>query len=89
MNIKKTIKDHGWTLEALRAKMQQIEGREIKQSSMSRIANSSNPTVETLQRLATAMDIDICVSFADSSAHGSSIVCPHCGKGIKINVEKE
>lgn len=25
MNIKKTIKDNGWTLESLRAKMQKID----------------------------------------------------------------
>lgn len=86
MNIKKTIKDNGWTLESLRAKMHEIEGREVKQSSMSRIVNSANPTVETLQRLADAMQISIC-SFFENDQHGASLICPHCGKPINIKVE--
>lgn len=86
MNIKKTIKDNGWTLESLRAKMQEIEGREVKQSSMSRIVNSANPTVETLQRLADAMQISIC-SFFENDQQGTSLVCPHCGKPIEISVK--
>ncbi len=86
MNIKKTIKDNGWTLESLRAKMQEIEGREVKQSSMSRIVNSANPTVETLQRLADAMGVNICIFFSDDH-QGASITCPHCGKPIEICVK--
>lgn len=86
MNIKKTIKDNGWTLESLRAKMQEIEGHEVKQSSMSRIVNSANPTVETLQRLADAMGVNICIFFSDDQ-HGASITCPHCGKPIEISVK--
>lgn len=86
MNIKKTIKDNGWTLESLRAKMQEIEGREVKQSSMSRIVNSANPTVETLQRLADAMGVNICIFF-NNDHQGASLVCPHCGKPINIKVE--
>lgn len=85
MNIKKTIKDNGWTLESLRAKMQEIEGREVKQSSMSRIVNSANPTVETLQRLADAMQISIC-SFFENDQQGTSLVCPHCGKPIELEI---
>lgn len=87
MNIKKTIKDNGWTLESLRAKMQEIEGQEVKQSSMSRIVNSQNPTVETLQRLARAMGVNICIFFTETARQGASIVCPHCGKPINIKVE--
>lgn len=88
MNIKKTIKDNGWTLETLRARMQEIEGREVKQSSMSRIVNSANPTVETLQRLADAMGISVCLFF-ENDQHGTSLVCPHCGKPIALHVDKQ
>ena len=88
MNIKKTIKDNGWTLESLRARMQEIEGREVKQSSMSRIVNSANPTVETLQRLADAMGISVCLFF-ENDQHGTSLVCPHCGKPIALHVDKQ
>ena len=87
MNIKKTIKDNGWTLETLRARMQEIEGREVKQSSMSRIVNSANPTVETLQRLADAMGISVCLFF-ENDQHGTSLVCPHCGKPITLHIDK-
>ena len=87
MNIKKTIKENGWTLESLRAKMQEIEGHEVKQSSMSRIVNSANPTVETLQRLANAMGVNVCLFFNQSEQMGASLVCPHCGKPINIKVE--
>lgn len=91
MNIKKTIKEHGWTLESLRAKMQEIEGHEVKQTSMSRLANSTNPTIETLQRLARAMDISILDFFNDErpSTSGAALTCPHCGKRIGIKLEKE
>lgn len=85
MNIKKTIKDNGWTLESLRAKMQEIEGREVKQSSMSRIVNSANPTVETLQRLAGAMGISVCLFF-ENNQQDISLVCPHCGKPINVEI---
>ena len=87
MNIKKTIKDNGWTLESLRAKMQEIEGHEVKQSSMSRIVNSANPTVETLQRLADAMGISVCLFF-ENNQQGISLVCPHCGKPITLHIDK-
>ena len=87
MNIKKTIKDNGWTLESLRAKMQEIEGHEVKQSSMSRIVNSANPTIDTLQRLANAMGINVCLFFNDSIASSSTIVCPHCGKPIELEIK--
>ena len=87
MNIKKTIKDNGWTLESLRAKMQEIEELKVKQSSMSRIVNSANPTVETLQRLADAMQISIC-SFFENDQQGASIICPHCGKPITLHIDK-
>lgn len=87
MNIKKTIKDNGWTLESLRAKMQELEGREVKQSSMSRIVNSANPTVETLQRLANAMGVNVCSFFNEPDQQGASILCPHCGKPISIKLE--
>lgn len=87
MNIKKTIKDNGWTLESLRARMQEIEGREVKQSSMSRIVNSANPTVETLQRLADAMGISVCLFF-ENNQQGISLVCPHCGKPITLHIDK-
>lgn len=87
MNIKKTIKDNGWTLESLRAKMQELEGREVKQSSMSRIVNSANPTVETLQRLANAMGVNICSFFNEGiNTQGSIITCPHCGKNIELEI---
>lgn len=87
MNIKKTIKDNGWTLETLRARMHEIEGREVKQSSMSRIVNSANPTVETLQRLADAMGISVCLFF-ENNQQGISLVCPHCGKPITLHIDK-
>lgn len=89
MNIKKTIKEHGWTLESLRAKMQEIEGHEVKQTSMSRLANSTNPTIETLQRLARAMDISILDFFNDErpAISSTTLTCPHCGKPINIKIE--
>lgn len=89
MNIKKTIKDNGWTLESLRAKMQEIEGHDVKQSSMSRLANSTNPTIETLQRLAKAMGISFLEFFNDEqpTTSGSFLTCPHCGKRIELEIK--
>ncbi len=84
MNIKKVIKDKGWTLERLAGEMKNKNGvKGISQASVSQIING-NPTLDKLQEIAFAIGIPVSELVADNN--NTSIVCPHCGKTIKIDV---
>ncbi len=45
-----------------------------------------NPTVGTLDRIAKVLDVEVSELFAPPKQ--GSITCPHCGKEIRIKVEK-
>ena len=60
MRIKEVCKEKGITVSQLAEKMG------IKQESLSRAING-NPTLETLERIASALDVDITKLFAPSS----------------------
>ena len=45
-----------------------------------------NPTVGTLDRIAKVLDVEVSELFALPKQ--GSITCPHCGKEIRIKVEK-
>lgn len=74
MDLKKAIKERGWTLDKLAAKMN------CAQSSLSSIVNG-NPTLAKLTAVADAMGITL--SELLSSDDAITITCPHCGKPIK------
>lgn len=83
MTIKKVIKAKGWSLESVRARMSEIEGREVSQPSLSKLVNSPNPTVNTLQRIADAIGCSPTDFFDVKSAN---LVCPHCGKSLHVSI---
>ena len=59
----------------------------IKQSSMSRIING-NPTIDTLKDLAKVLGVSLSELVADENdQQGASIVCPHCGKPIELEIK--
>lgn len=81
MNIKKVIKEHGYTIEGVAEKMG------ISRVTLSQNI-SRNPTVMTLERIADAIGCKVGDFFADDkSSLTPTITCPHCGKEIRINVE--
>ena len=77
MEIKKVIKEHGYTIEKVAKKMG------ISRVTLSQNI-SRNPTVGTLERIANAVDCSISEFFADEKECNNTIICPHCGKPIKF-----
>ena len=77
LNIKKTIKDRGLTINEVAERMG------ITRVGLSKHI-SGNPSVDVLERIANAIGCDISELFEPI---GTRIVCPHCGKPINIKVE--
>lgn len=87
MDIKKSIKRHGWTMERLAAEMTGKDGKKgISQPSISSLVNG-NPTLSRLQEIASIMGISVSELVMDENDTGTRIVCPNCGKEITIKVE--
>ncbi|OJV76772.1 MAG: transcriptional regulator [Bacteroidia bacterium 44-10] len=57
----------------------------IKRESLSRAING-NPTLDTLGKIAEALDVTVSDLFESG---GSSLTCPNCGGKINITVTKE
>ena len=89
MNIKKVIKEKGWTLEKLALEMRNKNGeRGVSQASVSQLING-NPTIDKLQEIAGIIGISVSELVADEKGNdmGAVITCPHCGNSIKLNIE--
>ena len=82
MDIKKVIKERGYTIEDVAKKMG--ISRVTLSQNMSR-----NPTVGTLDRIANAINCNVSEFFADEKDVSNTIVCPHCGNPIKVTIIKE
>lgn len=86
MNIKKVIKDKGWTMEQLASKMKNKQGTDgISQSSVSQLING-NPTIDKLQEIANIIGVSLSELVADDEEQ--VIKCPNCGAKIKITIEE-
>lgn len=88
MNIKKVIREKGWTLERLAAEMKGKDGKKgISQPSVSSIING-NPTIDKLQEIASIIGVSVSELVADEgqSFPSSSITCPKCGEVIPVKV---
>lgn len=46
-----------------------------------------NPTLETLYRIADALNVSITELFEPSKSDTASLACPHCGKTIKVKID--
>ena len=85
MIIKEVCKEKGITVSQLAEKMV------IKQESLSRAING-NPTLETLGKIAAALNVPMWQLFASPNevypqSNTAGITCPHCGKNITIKAE--
>ena len=78
LNIKKAIKEKGLTSIEVAKRMG------ITTVGLSQHING-NPSVDTLERIAKAIEIDIS-ELIDKIQVGSEFNCPHCGNPIKINL---
>ena len=89
MDVKKVIKDCGFTLEKVGAQWRPFP---ITKGSLSKSINN-NPTVATLKQIADIIGCDVMDFFRDEATHqpeqvpDNSITCPHCGKKITFRGE--
>lgn len=85
LRIKELIKEKGTTVKDLAQKMG------ISNVGLSQHING-NPSVEVLERIASALDVPMWQLFASQKevqpkTDGLTLTCPHCGKNINIKVE--
>lgn len=84
MDIKKVIKDQGWTLEKLANEMTNKNGEKgITQSSVSQIVNG-NPTLDKLQEIASIIGVSVSELVSEGEEDKNTITCPNCGKKFKM-----
>lgn len=85
MNIRKVIRENGWTLERLASEMVSSKSGEkgISLPALSQILNG-NPTLDKLKQIAAIMGITVedLVREEDSP---NVARCPHCGKIIHLS----
>lgn len=80
LRIKEVIKGKGTTITELADKMG------INRVNLSNMVNG-NPTVETLNKIADALNVPVTELFEQPKSDTASLACPHCGKSINIKAE--
>lgn len=81
LRIKDVIKEKKVTVVALAGMIG------ITQPNMSNIVNGkSMPSLETLEKIASALEVPITELFEQPKRDTASLTCPHCGKNIEIGV---
>ena len=75
LRIKEIMKEKGQTQKDLAQRMG------VAEISLSRSING-NPNLETLQKIADALEVDISELFAPKETY--SITCPMCGSKFKL-----
>lgn len=82
--VKEICSENGITQKELAAKVG------LSTTSLSRIiTGDQKPSLDTLEKIATALNVGISDLFGDSVAnYENTIICPHCGKRIKLSVCK-
>lgn len=80
--IKELCKKKGTTISAI------AEQIGTPQTSLSRaLGDNGNPTLETLEKIAAALGVNITELFDQPRSNEAGITCPHCGKSITIKAE--
>ena len=80
LRIKEVIKEKGMTITELADKMG------INRVNLSNMVNG-NPTVETLNKIAGALEVPVTELFEQPKSGTASLTCPPCGKNINIKAE--
>ena len=80
LRIKEAIKERGTTVQDLAERMS------ISRVGLSQHING-NPSVEVLERIASALGCPVTELFEQPKTGSSSLSCPHCGKSINIKAE--
>ena len=77
MDIKKVLKERGYTLVKVATEMG------VTKSALSQMVNG-NPSVSTLRRIAEIVGCQIIDFFEDETE--PTLKCPNCGKSFKVNL---
>ena len=80
LRIKEVIKEKGMTITELADKMG------INRVNLSNMVNG-NPTVETLNKIALALNVPVTKLFDRPKKDSLSLTCPHCGKDINLKID--
>lgn len=88
MDIKQIIKDQGFTLEQVAAQMPNSRTGKpgISRQSLY-LAITGNPTINTLKDIAEIIGCKVGDFFQDEGCDTSTLLCPHCGQPITIEVK--
>ena len=81
LRIKELIKEKGMSVQEVAEKMG------ISRVGLSQHING-NPSVEVLERIASALEVNPSDLFVQPKKNGLHITCPLCGKDIEIEVKE-
>ena len=82
MDIKKVIKERGWTLEKLAAEMTNKQGgKGISQPTVSQIING-NPSLDKLKEIASIIGVTVSDLLRDED--DNTFLCPNCGAKLEL-----
>ena len=82
MDIKKVIKERGWTLEKLAAEMTNKQGgKGISQPTVSQIINGK-PSLDKLKEIASIIGVTVSDLLRDED--DNTFVCPNCGAKLEL-----
>ncbi|MBR8706990.1 helix-turn-helix domain-containing protein [Bacteroides pyogenes] len=76
LRVQEVCKSKGMTMQSLAKKMG------VTYQALY-AAVSGNPTIGKLSEIAEALDVNV-VELLDENEEYNTIICPHCGKKIKI-----
>ena len=82
MRVKELLKQKGMTAKELAGKIGISEGA-LSQS----IKDGANPNLQTLTKIALALNVPVSELFEQPKKDSLSITCPNCGHPLKIKVE--
>lgn len=85
LRVKEITKSKGLTMQQLSEKLG------VTRDTLTRNVNG-NPTIETLSKIATALEVPIWQLFAspeEVAQQTKSDICPHCGQPIVVKTKIE
>lgn len=77
--IKELCKEKGITLSELADKI------DMKSANLSvSLSDKGNPTITTLQKIATALNVPVSALFDEVQPNDNTIKCPNCGTELQL-----